>query len=304
MGFPQDKRAPNALYNAAVLYKGLKNFDEAIQLLTEFTHRYGDSAIAPDATMELASLLERRSRYAEAVQVYETYAKRYPQDVEQSLFASAKAASLKVTSGDRAQGLKDLDKVKRRLVAKGAPAAFEARRTVAETLFKQAEPAFGEFQATQVSDGTKIEKQVGDKQAKLERLARSYEQIIDLGSAEFTVASLYRLGEAHENFANALFKAPAPKGSSQSDIDKLKTELEKVAFPLKDEAYKFFETAYKRSREVETFTTWTRRTYQKMVELAPEKHPEVNEMSAEPTYLTHELKMNKPVAEVVGATAE
>ena len=87
--------------------------------------------------------------------------------------------------------------------------------------------------------------------------------------------------------------------TEQADIDRLKTELEKVAFPLKEEAYKFFETAYKRSREVETFTVWTRRTYQKMVELAPEKHPEVDELSAEPSYLSHDLKLSKATSELI-----
>jgi hypothetical protein len=122
---------------------------------------------------------------------------------------------------------------------------------------------------------------------------------MSIGSPEFTVAALYRLGEAHENFANALFQAPGPKGASQAELDKLKTELEKVAFPLRDEAYKFFETAYKRSREVETFTTWTRRTYQKMVDLAPEKHPAIDEMSVEPSYLSHDLKMSKATESLV-----
>jgi len=81
----------------------------------------------------------------------------------------------------------------------------------------------------------------------------------------------------------------------------LRTELEKVAIHLREEAYKFFETAYKRSREVDTFTSWTRLTYQKMVELAPDKHPAVDELSAEPGYLSHNVKMNKPVAELIDA---
>ena len=74
--------------------------------------------------------------------------------------------------------------------------------------------------------------------------------------------------------------------------------VEKVAFPLKEEAYKFFETAYKRSREVQTFTVWTRRTYNKMVELAPEKHPEIDAMAADPGYLSHEIKASSAVAEL------
>jgi len=300
LSYPSDKRSPNALYNAAILYKGLTNLDEATHLLQEFTHRYPDNAIAPQATMELASTLEKQGHTQGAIQAYKEYARRYKGIVDQNFYAAAKAAALETFGADHAAGLKDLHGLAKTLSAKGAPPALEARTTVAEALFKLAEPSFGEFQALQITDGDKIEKQVENKQAKLEKLAANYEKIIDVGSAEYAVASLYRLGEAHENFANALFKAPAPKGSSQTDIDKLRTELEKVAFPLKDQAYKFYETAYKRSREVQTFTAWTRKTYQKMVELAPDKHPAVNALSAEPSYLAHDVKMTKSVASLFG----
>ncbi len=296
--FPKDKRSANALFNAAVLYKGLKNLDKATALLKSFGQAYGDGQLGADAAMELATLLEKKGATHDAIQAYTAYAKRYNSDIEQNLFAAAKAATLRTFGESKESGLKDLEKVSKVLLTKGSPTAYEARATVAGALFRLNDPVFGDFQALAINDGAKIEKQVGEKQAKLEKLANNYEKIIDLGSAEFTVASLYRLGEAHENFASSLFKAPGPKGASQADIDRLKTELEKVAFPLKEEAYKFFETAYKRSREVETFTIWTRRTYQKMVELAPEKHPEVDELSAEPSYLSHDLKMSKATSEL------
>lgn len=302
--FPQDKRAATALYNAAMLYKGMKNIDESIALLGTFAERYLQNALAADAQMDLAELQERQGRFSDAIKTYTAYAKRYTQDRDANLLAGSKAATLKLFHESKDQGMKDMAVIRTTLAAKDAPAAYEARSTVAAALFKMVEPSYGEYMSVKVTDGSKIEQQVTAKQAKLEKLASSYEEIIELKSAEYTVAALYRLGEAHENFANALFSAPGPKGASQAEIDKLKTELEKVAFPLRDEAYKFFETAYKRSREVETFTTWTRRTYQKMVELAPEKHPEVDELSAEPTYLSHDLKFSKPTAELVGEEVE
>jgi TolA-binding protein len=304
MNHQADKRAPNAMFNAAVLYRGLKKTDESVALLTTFGQRYPDNQLAPEATLTLAELHERAGRWADAQKAYATYAAKYRGDVDANLMAQAKSATIRVQYLDREPGLKDLDNVRKALTAKGAPGAMEARAAVAGTLFKLAEPAFVEFMATKIADGSKIEQEVTAKQQRLERLANAYEQVIDLGSGEFTVASLYRLGEAHENFSTALFRAPAPKGASQAEFDKLKTELEKVAFQLKEEAYKFFETAYRRSKEVETFTAWTRRTYQKMVELAPEKHPAVNELSAEPAYLSHDVKLSKPVAELAPEAEE
>ena len=297
--FPQDKRGAQALFNAAVLYKGLKRTNDSIACLVELGRRFPNEPQAVEGTMELATLYERGNHMKEAIQSYSLYAQRYTADKDANFFAAAKAAALKTTSGDPAGGRADLEKIRVALVAKDAPVAFEARATVAGALFKILDPEFSQFQATKITDGNKIEQQVGDKQARLVKLADGYQKVIELGAAEFSVASLYRLGEAHENFATALFKAPGPKGASQADYDKLKTELEKVAFPLKEEAYKFFETAYKRSKEVETFTAWTRRTYQKMVELAPDKHPVIDEISAEPEYMSHDLKASPAVAELM-----
>jgi hypothetical protein len=249
--------------------------------------------------MELATLYERTNHTPEAIAAYGLYAQKYTSNKDANLFAASKAAALKTTSGHVAEGKLELAKVHAVLVAKDAPAALEARATVAGAMFKLLDPDFAKFQTMRITDGSKIEQQVGEKQTKLVALADGYQQIIALGSGEYAVASLYRLGEAHENFSQALFKAPGPKGASQADVDKIKTELEKVAFPLKEEAYKFFETAYKRSKEVETFTAWTRRTYQKMAELAPDKHPAVNEISAEPAYLSHDLKISPAVATLI-----
>lgn len=297
--FPGDKRSPEAHYNAAVLYKGLKQFDRAAELFADFVKKYPTHQAAAGAQMEVAALAERRGKQADAIRAYGEFAQKHRTDVEANLEAQAKAAVLKTFSANAADGKRDLDRVTALLVQKDAPPAFEARAAVASALFKLAEPMFADFQGTRISDGSKIEQQVGAKQEKLVKLAAVYEKIIDIGSGEHTVASLYRLGEAHENFSSALFKAPAPRGSSQGDVDKLKTELEKVAFPLKEEAYKFFETAYRRSKEVQTFTVWTRRTYQKMVDLSPEKHPAVDEISAEPAYMSHDLKMSKAVSELI-----
>lgn len=290
VSFPGDARAPEALYNAAILYKGLKKYDDSIAALLAFVKNFKNSRLASDAAMQLAELYERTGRTESAIRVYEDAVRNFSTNSEQAILAAAKAAVLKTFYGNRAQGVAEIERVRLALSAKDAPIAFQAREVIGSVLFKLAEPFFADFVAFKINDGLQIEKQVKEKQKRLVNLSELYERIVDVGSGEFTVASAYRLGEAHENFANGLLRAPMPKAATQADIDKMKTELEKVAFPLKEEAYKYFELAHKRSAEVQTFTAWTRRTYQKMVELAPEKNPEVNEISAEPAYLSHVLK--------------
>jgi hypothetical protein len=137
-----------------------------------------------------------------------------------------------------------------------------------------------------------VEAQAGNKQAKLVRLANAYEDIIALGNAEFAVASYYRLGELHEEFAKSLFSVPTPSNYSPKEASELKSQLERSAFPLKEQSYKFYETAFTQSSEVDSLSEWTVRTYQKMATLAPDKHPDMQEITAQPGYITSKIAIS------------
>ena len=149
--------------------------------------------------------------------------------------------------------------------------------------------SFNQIQLTTVKD---VEAQAGHKQAKLVRLANAYEEIIALGNAEFAVASYYRLGELHEEFAKSLFNVPTPANYGPKESSELKSQLERSAFPLKEQSYKFYETAYSQSSEVDSLSEWTVKTYQKMASLAPDKHPEMPEITAEPGYVTSKIAIS------------
>ena len=290
--FPGDKRSAGSLFNAAVLFKGVGNLDLSSQLLAEFIRRYPKHEISDDAQLELARQKERQGKYTDAMDIYGTIAKNSASSRDRALMAAAKSAEIRTFRVNEKAGRIEFDKLRRELSVKNGPAAYEARQIVAASLFKLLETSFNEFKSVGIGS-TMIEKQILRKQKMLEASAGEYEQVIGIGSAEYTVASLFRLGEMHENFANALFKSPGPAGATQSDVEKVKTQLEKLGFPLRDEAYKFYETAHRRSGEVETFTQWTKRTYQKMAEIQPQKHPDVVEQSADPSYMSQKVSLNE-----------
>lgn len=290
--FSKDKRAPAALYNAAVLYKGLKKYDESINCLAEFSRRFPSSEIASDALLELASLYEQQGDIRNAIGVYNKLVVDYAEKKDQTAFAGTKIAVLKVALGNDKNGAFILENVRQKLLKENTASAVKAREVLASALFKLAENDFSNFLKFKITDNSNLEKNISEKQALLVRLSDNYDKIVDLGSGEFMVASLYRLGEAHENFAQNLLRTSAPAGLAQGDKDKFKTELERLAFPLRDQAYKFFEAALKRSAEVETFTEWTRRAYKKMAELAPDKVRVVDDIAADPAYLSHVIQQD------------
>lgn len=296
--WPTDKRAPHALYNAAVLYRGVKKLDLAANTFSDVYRKYPDQSVANDALFESARIRETSGDINGAISEYHGFAmKSANKGKDSGIFAHAKWIELQLKQNPKTDNArKELAKLSTQLKAKGSPAAFEARRVVASILFNNQEQNEKVFLAMPLNNGNQIEKLVKEKQSKLEQVGAAYEEILALGNAEFSVASLYRLGEMHENFAQGLFNAPPPTNYNQAQANSFKSQLEKVAFPLKTEAYKFFETAYKQSQEVEAFTPWTTKTYQKMVELAPDKHKEVDEQSASPGYLSYKVSLTKATA--------
>lgn len=296
--FPNDKRAPTALFNSGVLFKGIKKTDLAIDSFQEMIKRYPDNSLALESRYQIAALQEKTGNLNGALSSYEAYVKASPEKNDQVMLASAKVADLKFNTGKPDQGRADAMRLGQALQKKNAPTALEARRLTASILFKMQEGNYKAFKSMPLNDGAQIEKLVQKKQQKLVALASAYETIMNIGDGEHIVASLYRLGEMHEDFAKALFAATPPQGANQAETNKFKSSLEQVAFPLREEAYKFYETAFKRSQEIETFTAWTQKTYDKMVELMPEKHPEIVEQSVKPAYFTNKISINETTAEL------
>lgn len=298
INYTKETKARQALFNAATLYKGLSNSTEAVNLYKRFITSYPKDELSKGARLEIAEISEKEKNYGEALNYYGMYATQFPSGTEGNLLSRSRMTRIWLTQGKYKEAQKEIRKLHKDLTVKGAPAATEARRVAAGALFDELETPFRNFQAFKVSDAAKIEAEVGQKQAKLVDLVTKYQEIVDLGSGEYTVASLYRLGEMHDNFAKMLFDAPTPKGQSQAQIDAFRSEIEKVAFPLRDEGKKFFETAFQRSQEVQTFTEWTRRTYDKMVEIHPDKYPVIGEKSTSPTYMSHAMIWDKTISEM------
>ena len=285
--YPQQRNSRLTLYNAAILYKGLKKYDKAINLFLRFKKFYPKSDLARESLLELAQLYERKKDFNNAVKYYQQHAWKYDVKSETYFLSLARAADIQYRNGNTKSANKQFDRLYRKLVKKNSTPAFEARRIVARAMFADINKNFQQFQSIKFSRASRIEKDVKYKQSRLKYLVKRYQRIIDLGSGEFTVASLYRVAEMNENFAEGLLGASPPEGSSQLQVDQFKSSsMEKVAFPLKEEADSYFDMVYKRSKEVQTFTNWTRLARAKMSEINRERYPVIDERNVDQVTFT------------------
>lgn len=283
----KDRRAISSLYNAATLYTGLKQYSKAEHLYRVVCDRTTDSKMKNQALLQIAIIQERASKYKEA---YESYSRlsKIQSSIEDRLYAEAKALDINYTHKINTSKSTELSALKKKLLS-GEVQAYEARNVVSKHLFAASEKLYSDFVNYKISDVEKIEKQVSTKQQKLLKAASAYEDIIKIKDPEYSVASYYVLGDMHEQFALGLSNISFPSNYSKEEISTLKTELHKVSSPLKEQSVKFFELAYSGSMDLDTFSGWSKKTYDKLAELNPTKYPNVEEESIDPSFLSFDI---------------
>ena len=297
--FPGDKRSAMALYNAAVLQKALARLDLAEALLTEIRRTHSAHSIAREATMELALVQERREKFLEAATTLAALAGMKGIDPDTQILAMTRKSKLLAVNLKDPAGRHELDRIRVSLARKDAPAAAQARQELAASLFDQVQSGFLQFMNASVQAGRGSEAQIQAKQGILERVASGYEAVIALGSPEHTVAALYRLGEMHEDFAVKLFNVQPGSELNQKLALAFRSRMDKLAFPLREEAGKFFEVAQKRANEVETFSEWTGRVESKMAELAGKKPSADAMLVLAPQYVSQKFAINNSTRELI-----
>ncbi len=298
--WPKDQRSPNALFNAAILYKGLKKPKEAHGLLVEFLRRYPKHQLASDASFEIPQLLEMADEKTAARAMFFDYANRFGDaNADRALFARAKAAEIALLDPQTAvEGRKEIQALWVDLVRAKSTPAIEARKITARSLFEQLRAEHDRFVRDGIAGGDQLQQQAEAKQRRLERLAKNYQDIVAIRNAEYAIASFYKLGETHEVFAENLIKAKLPDGLSTEEQGQVRKSLAGAGGKLREQAFRFYELAFKSSTDAEAFSPWTKTSYEKLALLSPQKYPRIDEQQVEPGYVVHSLQYDPSVAGV------
>ena len=166
------------------------------------------------------------------------------------------------------------------------------RSIIAALQFKLLLKPLHEFLVIAIDDAVHVDTIVKEKQKKLLYLVAEFEKIIKIGDPAWQTASLYKLGEMHENFAKMIFNAPKLVGASQQEVDAYRSRMEKAAFPLKSEAFKYYQAAWQKAQQESIFSQWMLKSYDKITSMYPDKYPQLTEKVNTPLYLTHKMHLS------------
>ena len=95
--------------------------------------------------------------------------------------------------------------------------------------------------------------QIDQKVAALQQLQGVYNQAASMGSSEWAVASLWKLGLSLQSLAEAVEATPVPPGLSAADAQQFKSAVKQQVQPIKEQAEEAFKTCLARASQLEVY---------------------------------------------------
>jgi tetratricopeptide (TPR) repeat protein len=96
--------------------------------------------------------------------------------------------------------------------------------------------------------------QIDQKVAALQQLQGVYNQSASMGSSEWAVASLWKLGLSLQSLAEAVEATPVPAGVSGADAQQFKAAVAQQVQPIKEQADEAFKTCLARAAQLEVYS--------------------------------------------------
>lgn len=277
--FSGDEKPQDALYNAIVLSHAARNDSGAVQAAQEFLSRFPKDPLATDVYFLKGKAEESSKQYGQAVATYQAFIRR-AKNLDRKFEAYARLARVQRAAGKRADADKTLLLVQKLSKRNLGKLKGEGRYFVAQARVMQGDIVVEQFDAIVIA-GADLAQRLRRKSELLKQSALIYADVAKLRVAEWTTASLYKIGRGYEEFAEALREAPVPKGLSADEEQSYKDQLSMFIVPMEDKALQAYEGGYRKAIELSIYNEWTARLREGLTRLNDVEHPAMREMGAQ-----------------------
>jgi tetratricopeptide (TPR) repeat protein len=271
-----EKKANDAIINAAVFRAGLRDWARAEAASQAYLETWPDGADAARLSLSLADLAARQGQPAKELQRLRDYQGRYAKPGDDWLAAQLRIARLLEKGGDASgarrayeQGLDHFRKNQDKAKDRGLP-------VVAEAMLRELEPAWADYRKLDLDVAPKdVTWQLNRIGGKLQKLEAQYGQVVKLGVADQAVCALERIGRLYERFAHVFTDAPVPKEirANKEYLEEYKAQLSEKAEPLQQKADEGLELAVTKARELGVKNDCADRATASVVARKPELGP-------------------------------
>jgi tetratricopeptide (TPR) repeat protein len=274
--YPSSEFAVDCEYNAYRLRRGRNDYARAAEHLMRYQAKTKDSKERSKGVLTSAWLYEKSGNDKKALDTYQIYITKNPKDLDGVMKAMIASGNILSSNSKYTQAAAEYEKAIHSFKTSGSPKNGSAADYNAEARFKilgELNSKYRSIKINKTNSGKTIKENYDKKEALLQKLADEYLKVVELGSAQWSVASLYMIGAAFQGFANFLYDAPVPVELNNEElVSEYKRQIEQQAMPFEDKAIEYYEKSINESARLKLVNDWTRLAKNKMSELKPDQY--------------------------------
>jgi len=280
--FPSSKSAPDALYNAGVLRQALGDHEKAIAHFQGYAKRYPDRKDAPEVAFRIGVVYEDAGDDGHADQAYRAYAKTYRDVPRRVLEAHVRAARTSMRLGQWKRAADELDLVAKQWKKMDPKDRVAGRPWAAEGRYLQGEIALKAYDKVGLDVKPKLLQKTLKKKSELLAQAQAiYLSVVDLEDLKWATASLYRVGQIYDSFAEALRTAPTPGGLTEDEGNAYREALDGYVLDIEEKAIELYSAGYGKAIQMQVYDSYTKKIREALGRLSSNKYPPERESRAD-----------------------
>jgi tetratricopeptide (TPR) repeat protein len=273
-------KAPDALFNAAVLEQALGQNDKAIKHYNEYAKKFRERKDATDVAFNIGVVLENQGQDGPAYKAYADFAKQYRSSGKHVVEAWTRAGRMSLKLGQLGRAKEELATAQK--LWKSATGADKKAATpwAAEARYLEGELIYREFEKVTLDVKPKeLEKALKAKSKLLEEAQKVYTQVIDYQDFKWATAALFRMGQVFDGFGNSLATAAQkpPPGLSPDQVQLYQDKVNEYVVAAQDKAVEVFATGYQKAIQMQVYDEYTAKIREALGRLAADKYPPEHE---------------------------
>jgi tetratricopeptide (TPR) repeat protein len=237
--------------------------DKAILAYQRYIVRFSDKKDVPDIAFNIALVFEKEKKWAEALKAYESFATTYARDSRITPIKMYEAKHRIFLANRQLKNAAEVERLQKDLIAAYGKLSADDKKSdrammaFAHARFLNLEPMWKQYLDIRFNKVATIKKDLAVKLKKIQEVEKAYTEVLAIGSGEYGIAALTRIGLAYADFAQNFLDSPDPKGLDEEQLEMYRSELENRAFPLEEKAIEALEKALSKSYELNVYNEWT-----------------------------------------------
>ncbi|MDY7232982.1 tetratricopeptide repeat protein [Hyalangium rubrum] len=254
----------DAMFNAGLWWEGVGESQKAVTAYLAYMHRFRDRKDVPQIAFNIALMHEKNERWADAAKAFANFAEFYGRDARTSAGQLYLAKYRELMAYRQMKDARPaMERVQGELVKGWAKLSEEDKKDVrlldayAHARFLELEPLWRRYTDIKFTRVATIRRDLASKQKEIQRVEKEYAAVLAIGSGEWGIAAITRIGLAYSDFARNILESPDPKGLDEEQLAMYRGELENLALPLEDKSTEALEKALEKAYELAIYNEWT-----------------------------------------------